>query len=700
MRADNMDPLATGSGISNDFTVGSWYVRPALNRISNGSRSVQLEPKVMQMLLILAKRAGEVVSRDELHEQLWSDTIVTDKALTRLASELRKAFGDDPREPRVIATISKSGYRLVAPVSYVSPGNGSIHATRPDVVPMLTPTLGVQPRSRRVRALWLAGVVAMLAAGLVAGTLFSDSHGQYVPAVQLTAYPGHEISPALSPDGNEVAFSWQGASGDNWDIYVKQPGSEGQLRLTSDPGDDLHPTWSPDGTQIAYLHFDADGCSISRVPALSGPIRTVAACTWIDEEDRPYRTSAIDWSPDGRSIAGSDGSIYLLDVETGGRTQISRPPQDAVADINPTFSPDGGTIAFTRIRPVAVADLYSISANGEDESRLTNETQLILGHAWTPDGLSLLFSSNRGGRFGLWRVGASGGKPVAVPADGWNIEKVSVARNGDRIAYEGWIYDTNIWRVTTDGQSNPERIIASTLWDREPSFSPDGNRIAFVSNRSGSWELWTAVGDGSEQKQLTHLDGPVVGVPRWSPDGTRIAFQITDEKGADVRLINVASGLVESLESEPSDEVAPSWSPSGGEVYFGSNRSGSWQIWSEPIGGGEAIQVTSGGGYAAIPSPDGRFLFVARTDTTGLWRIPLGDGPEERILDMPVGSDWGNWAVTEKGIYVLRRRHDEPPLLTLSDFDGASTRELMPLDPAPSPHHPGLSISRDGRSVW
>ena len=66
---------------------------------------------------------------------------------------------------------------------------------------------------------------------------------------------------------------------------------------------------------------------------------------------------------------------------------------------------------------------------------------------------------------------------------------------------------------------------------------------------------------------------------------------------------------------------------------------------------------------------------------------------------MPVGSDWGNWAVTEKGIYVLRRRHDEPPWLTLSDFDGASTRELMPLDPAPSPHHPGLSISRDGRSV-
>ena len=654
----------------------------------------------MQMLVILAERAGEVVSRDELHEQLWTDAIVTDKALTRLASELRKAFGDDPRDPRVIATISKNGYRLVAPVTFVSRGDGSLQVSDPRVVPMLTPTLGVRSRSRRVRALWLTGAVAVLAAGVAIGALMTDVPEKYVPALQLTSYSGHEISPALSPDGNEVAFSWQGDTGDNWDVYVTQPGSDGLLRLTDHPGDDLHPTWSPDGMQIAFLHYDDAGCSIDRVPALSGPVRTMAACEWLDVEDRPWRTSSIDWSPDGRFIAGSDGAIYLLDVESGERSQVSRPPDQALADMNPVFSPDGRSIAFARLRPAASADLFRISADGRDEMQLTNEARLILGHAWTRDGLSLLFSSNRNGRFGLWQVGLNGGKPAAVPADGWNIEKVSIARAGSRLAYEGWIYDTNIWRISTDGDENPTRIIGSTLWDRHPAVSPDGNLIAFVSNRTGSWEIWTAVVDGTDQRQMTRIGGPLVSVPRWSPDGARIAFQTHDRSSAGIAILDIASGAVIPFTGSESDDVAPSWSPSADRIYFGSNRSGSWQIWSQPVSGGAAVQVTRSGGYAAQPSPDGRYLFVARDDTAGLWRLPIGSSVKTRILDVPIGSDWGNWALSDEGIIVLKRGEaGTPPALLLFDFDGKPVREVMTLVRAPTPHHPGLSVFPGSRSV-
>ena len=690
----------TRSTTSQEFTIGSWYVRPSMNVVTSAYRTVQLEPKVMQMLVILAERAGEVISRDALHQQLWPDAIVTDKALTRLASELRKAFGDDARDPQVIATISKNGYRLVAPVTFVSPGDGSLQVSDPRVVPMLTPTLGIQPRSRRVRALWLTGAVAVLAAGVAIGALMTDGSEEYVPALQLTSYAGHEISPALSPAGSEVAFSWQGAAGDNWDVYVTQPGADGLLRLTDHPGDDLHPTWSPDGTQIAFLHYDDAGCVINRVPALSGPVRAVAACEWSDVEDRPWRTSSIDWSPDGRFIAGSGGAVYLLDLETGERSPVSRPPDQVLADMNPVFSPDGRSIAFARLRPAASADLFRISVDGRDEIQLTNEARLILGHAWTRDGLSLLFSSNRSGRFGLWRVGLDGGEPAAVPADGWNIEKVSVARAGHRIVYEAWIYDTNIWLAPIDDGREPKRIISSTLWDRHPTVSPDGSRIAFVSNRTGSWEIWTSGADGMDQAQMTRIGGPLVSVPRWSPDGARIAFQTNDRSSARIAILDVASGAVTPFTGSESDDVAPSWSPSADRIYFGSNRSGSWQIWSQPVLGGAAVQVTRSGGYAAQPSSDGRYLFVARDDTAGLWRLPIGSSVETRILGVPIGSDWGNWALSDEGIIVLTRRDaGTPTALLLFDFDGRPVREVMTLDRAPTPHHPGLSVFPGGRSV-
>src|SRR5262245_65393995 len=99
-----------------DLQVGDWRVQPRLNALSRSGRTLRVEPKVMEVLVYLARRPGEVVSRETLIRDLWGDTFVTDAALTRCIAELRKVFDDDAREPRYIETIAKSGYRLIAPV--------------------------------------------------------------------------------------------------------------------------------------------------------------------------------------------------------------------------------------------------------------------------------------------------------------------------------------------------------------------------------------------------------------------------------------------------------------------------------------------------------------------------------------------------------------------------------------------------------
>ena len=91
--------------------VGPWLVEPSLNIVSRNGAAVHLEPKVMEVLVCLATHAGEVLPKEELLKAVWPDTFVTEDALKRCISELRRVFEDDAREPRVIQTISKRGYR-------------------------------------------------------------------------------------------------------------------------------------------------------------------------------------------------------------------------------------------------------------------------------------------------------------------------------------------------------------------------------------------------------------------------------------------------------------------------------------------------------------------------------------------------------------------------------------------------------------
>ena len=108
--------------MNNDFRVGPWLVQPSLNTISQNGTSNHLEPKVMEVLVCLAGHAGEVVPKENLLQSVWPDTFVSDDVLKRSVSELRRAFSDDARLSRIIETIPKRGYRLVA---LVKPANGS-----------------------------------------------------------------------------------------------------------------------------------------------------------------------------------------------------------------------------------------------------------------------------------------------------------------------------------------------------------------------------------------------------------------------------------------------------------------------------------------------------------------------------------------------------------------------------------------------
>ena len=143
-----------------NFRVGPWLVEPSLNSISQDGAAIRVEPKVMEVLICLADRAGQAVPKETLIETVWTDTFVTDDVLKRAISELRRVFGDDAREPRVIQTIPKRGYRLVAPVAPVNAA-GAVAPQSPHT-PVHASEPGAIGRNRRMRVMAFAAIAVVL----------------------------------------------------------------------------------------------------------------------------------------------------------------------------------------------------------------------------------------------------------------------------------------------------------------------------------------------------------------------------------------------------------------------------------------------------------------------------------------------------------------------------------------------------------
>ena len=543
------------------------------------------------------------------------------------------------------------------------------------------------------------------------GVSKKDSPGWHLHP--LTTYPGGEYEPAFSRDGRQVAFVWDGEKQDNFDIYVKFIDGGAPRRLTTSAASEGSPAWSPDGQRIAFIRYSTKPgeSGFYVVPALGGPEQRIGNAAPLPHIFDRH----LDWSPDGRFLAvvdktdpGGPFGIFLIAIDTGDRRRITTPQPGSIGDTGPAFSPDGRIIAFKRSIGPGINDIYLVSVSGGEPKRLTFGNRFTTSHAWTPDGRELIFASAQDGVNGLWRISASGGAPRQIPDVGQGAYYLAIARTGHYLAYSHWFADTNIWRLeipsVTKKIGKPEPLISSTWEDRSAQYSPDGARIAFRSDRSGTNEIWLCDSSGANPRQLTSFQGPLTGTPRWSPDGKLLAFDSRPLGHSDVYTIPAVGGAPHRITTGGSESVVPSWSHDGRWIYFGSNRTGDWQVWKIPVTGGfkdgDPLQITHHGGFAAFESVDGQFLYYAKgRDVPGLWVIPAGGGEEKPVIsDFAIGF-WGYWAVISEGIYYLAPAPLHGGALMFYSFKSSSARLVASIPKDPPFSDSGFAVSPDGRFI-
>jgi len=613
----------------------------------------------------------------------------------RLRDKLREYYASAPRDPIVIS-VPKGTYSPKFEATAVS-----------------EPALDA-PALRRSKGRWAAAAAPVLVLGLgwLAVRAITVTGDPSPRLLTVTSFPGAEQDPSLSPDGNFVAFGWHGPDvSSNSDIWVKAVEGDELRRLTDTPDAfETLPAWSPNGRLIAFTRSTTGPPSVWVISPLGGMEQRIR---------EPARESA--WTPDSQSLVlGTRDALILHSLRTGTSRQLTESPS-GLLDVHPRVSPDGKMLAFARSGSGRAALFLMSLAGGQATQRSEWAAGFIGGLAWTPDGREILFAQPEMSGRQIVRVTASGTEsPVPVAGAPHGSVGPSVSRSrGDqqyRLAFAIGHPDVALRMINLTADRRAGAITAvqpfcdATRMDMPGRFAPDGDHVAFASDRTGSAQVWIARRDGSNLRRVTDLPNAAVNVGSWSPDGRRIALDAMIGGNADIYVVDVGGGPAGRLTDSTALEIDPEWSRDGRWIFYASAASGHSEIWKMRPDGSERVQLTSDGGFEPRAAPDGRSVyFVDARRGTGLGiranlkRVSIEGGRAEVVHS---GLFSGAWDVTDSGITFIVPRpigivDTSRDADVLAEYTFAD-RQVRPLGELPFRVGRGwvnrfLIVSRDGR---
>ncbi|MBS0516002.1 MAG: PD40 domain-containing protein [Proteobacteria bacterium] len=672
----------------------------ALRVIGDGETS-RLTSKAVAVLLELVRHAGNTVARENLLETVWKDRVTTPDVLTQAIKELRRAFADGDKPSQYIETIPKVGYRLLADVSVIDAdeipfgridhlalraeneswvdgdasgtnafelaaatrsfaADGSMESATTASAP--SPVAPATPKMTRWTKFALPLVVLLIL--LAAVGWYFDRRGRGSPSPwivsnlrALTSDPEAEVLPHISPDGTRVAFGKliEATGLDRLFIRGIEPSQLVPLAPHTEKAHDIRPVWSSDGSHIAYERIARDKCTLYIVSSLGGHEREIGDC-------QNFGTSYFDFAPGDQDlvIGQSGGSrqpdMHLLrwNIAAGTPQPLRYDHASGDQDLEPRYSPDGHWLAFRRgVSPFS--DLYVMHADGSGVRQLTHLSSSLRGYTWTADSSSLVFASNHLGSFELYAVGIDGG-----PLQRLGVERAiypDAARTLPTVVYQ--IQRTTSALAEVDihvPQAVPRKLAASTGNDSTPAVSPDGNHIAFLSDRSGSNQVWLYDRTTDSAEALTDYRDAVLSDPMWRPDSAAFVITVREEPAAS-RLVEIDLASRRSREISGKDENVLfggyGTKPGSFLLAVGTGSSSAHLLLREPAAAGQSDELLATGVQHAEADAAQGFVYYTRVGAAGLFRRTTATGEEQKLSEKISALTVEGWRLVDGKLWYL-----------------------------------------------
>lgn len=449
--------------------------------------------------------------------------------------------------------------------------------------------------------------------------------------VQLTLARAIEQFPALSPDGRQLAFARE--IGRVRKLILSEPAESSERQLTRGDADDIQPAWAPDGRTLLFVRAVEPGARFE--PAdIFGRYTDMRGDIWALDPEGGRETHLLDnafnpaWSPDGTWIAfdaswSGPRRIWIADARGRNPHQLTTDDSEATAHVRPRWSPDGAKIVFQNIEGTK-SDVRIVDVRTREMKWVTNDFVTDVHPVWAFDGGSIVFSSYRGGGINLWRIPVdldgtpAGGMMQITSGPGHDVD-ADTPRSENRLVFAILKQNAELWRLPVDPQTGeaagaPEQVVATSRENTRGAWSPDGESIAFGSDRGGEMNLWLlSLRDGKTRRLTSGAGGDYQ--PNWSPDAKSLAFFSGRAGAVDIWRYDFDGETLTRLTRGEGININPFFSPDGRQIAFLSDREGRLEVFVMTADGMNVRQLTYVGA-------SGHFVRWAADGASVIFRCP------------------------------------------------------------------------------
>ncbi len=639
------------------YHLEKWKIKPAQSLIIDNITKEQfhISPKAVEVLICFIKEPNKVFSIEQLIEMAWKGRIVSDHAVYRVIADLRKILNPNDKDAYIL-NIPKKGYQL----------NENIEAQQVTNKPHDQQINEVSVNSNFKKIVWVVSAFGALATMVFyyfsSSLIDSDNIPFYQNIQAFTTAIGSENDPAISNDGKYLIYS-KTVKINSSNLFLIDLTEKKEIQLTYDESIEENIALSNNASHIVFVRREKNNCHVVLLEANeleSYTEKTLFECGWEDVD--------LELSNDGKilyytmvSRPRKQHSIYSYQIETGKTIQLTTIKDfNSQGDRKISLSPDNATLAFLRDKNWNKTILGIFDLSSFDEKELVTTKGWLHSIAWTNDSKSIIYqgSSRSLSAYSLKsndtrEISSVFTKDIQSFAFDNLTQDIYISLGSNQNSINAIANPTTDSHTLTPLGQMPKSLTQSIETVFFPNFANKSYRLAFMSRKTGSEQIWIREVSGDEHILTNYVDRRSARIMRWSPDDQ---FILT-ENDAEILYIDVKTKKQTILvTAEQYGEIgAATWAQDGLGIYFVSDITGDSQIYYQPLDRTtQPTKITTTGAVIAFATPQDNKLILFKKHKAGLWEFNLKNQQEKLLIEDITDDMYHTVNVTKKGIYYMR----------------------------------------------